>query len=85
MTPAQDALFKLCERLFREGEVTAEERARLRSLCRQGALTLRDARDVFNEFLKKTWNEIANEREVSEDERAKLSSISEELRRPFVT
>jgi hypothetical protein len=83
MRTAQVSLLQLVDRIFEDGIVTDEERAELRGLYRDGALTVREVRDVFNAFLKKTWAEISADGVVTIEERAMLETIAVELKLPF--
>jgi hypothetical protein len=78
----QDRLRKLLRQVFADGVLTNEEKDQLRTMYRQGGLTVAEVRSVFESFLAEVWGEIWADRVVTAEERAKLETIVRELKLP---
>ena len=83
MSPAQDQLAELIERIFADGVVEKAERDELHRLYREGGLTVPQVREVFRAFVEKTWGEAIADDVVNDEEKRRLTNIIHELRLPI--
>lgn len=71
----KQALLTKLDKIFSDGVVDDAERSSLRAALASGELSHQELREVFKEFVSKTWSGTIEDGRVTEAERHRLRAI----------
>ncbi len=82
LTPSQQDLAALVDRIFADGKIEPAEREELRRFWAARGLSVSQVRTVVDAFVARVWGEVLADGVITEEERARLRAVVSGLRLP---
>ena len=79
---AKAKLAEVVKRVMADGKIDVSEREEMKSIYRQGLLTVTDIKEVFTGYLGGVRDEVLADGKVTEEERARCRAALAELKLP---